>query len=448
MKPISKLDQTLIDFKKIFEIIIQYNINKESFDEEIFDRFYYLNSIPHNTYGNIVIGRKGSALLNSISERHLPKDIEDFVSSQYLYDIIRDYVFKIIILQGKEIDKSTITKIIDLSLKELKKKEVTTTFFIPFCFFSNFEFQNFEYGDIKIHSLDNFKYLDNIQKHSEFCLNYYKQFNAIAEVKIKGIDTEVAKYKAERVVSAFLGICRLIPNATKVPLSTSPNAHHNKISFNMTCTNSSNVEFEHKIVFNNLTLPNWDEVLLKTKNTFFDIMKKVISLQTFDNKDVLANRIIDSLIIYHNALEESSEHYKLVKLISSIERLHSTKTQESSIWTCDNCHYDNIRKKPQVVSRFQKRGIALLELMAMSNQGTKEKLKYYYNLRSEIVHGNLSLMSDNFPQNTNDLIELTGNLIVSSTLFYYKNGIFEVTNHHELDTLYEKLTDHLLKKRD
>lgn len=448
MKPTNKMDQTLHDFKKIFDLIIQYQNNNIDPHEEIFDSFYHLNSKPHHIYGNIVIGRKGSLLLNSISERHLPKDLRDIVSSKYLYNIIKDNAFEILILQGKEIDKSTIAKIIDKSLIELTKKELTTTFFIPFCFFSNFEFQKFDYGDLTIHSLVNFKHLEDIQNHSEFCLNYYNQFNAIAEIKIKGIDTEVTKYKAERVLNAFLGICRLIPNASKISLSTSPNAHHNKRFFNMTRTNSSNIEFESKIVFNNSTLPNWSDILLKTENTFFDIMKEVISLQAFENKDVLANRIIDSLIIYQDALEDSSEHYKLVKLISSIERLHSTNTQEYSTWTCDKCHQDNIRKNHQVVSRFQKRGIALLELMAMSNTDTKVQLKNYYTLRSDIVHGNLSLISDNFPTQTKDLIQLTGNLIISSTLFYYKNGIFEVTSHHELDTLYGKLIDHLLNKRD
>lgn len=438
----NKTDSTLADILKIFEIAEKFHNSKDHKEGHILDRFFILNPTINNAYGNIIIGARGFEILNDIATRHTPPNLKNKISASHLSDLFRQNIFSSFVIRGLEINKKNTQSIIDNSVNALSKKESIMIHFIPFNFFSNFTGSKFTYGELTIHSMSEFEFANEIQSNGESCHNYYSQFNAIAEISISGIDHDVTLYKAKRILDSFLGICRLIPGASSLPLTTRPNASHNTLTFALSSSNRNELNFTKNMRFVSLKLENWNHILLEKKDTFFDIMKVILSKNIDSNCNNLANRVIDGLITFQNALDENDVHFRLVRLISVVERLYSTKTTDEVTWVCSHCKTEHKTKSYKINERIKQRGMDLLKILDCNLVGTMKKLETYYGLRSNIVHGHLSLIADDLPQGTSELEEIVGNLIIASAFLYYKNGIFELTDDNSLDDLFIKLKEH------
>ncbi|MEZ9897022.1 hypothetical protein AB4379_06115, partial [Vibrio breoganii] len=453
----NRLEQSLEDLESLIEIIIKYRKGEVDYSKtEPFDSLYTLNNEYHEQCGTIVIGAEGAKLIHTIAVRHMPNDLRSNVPIGQFSDVLKQQIFEQFVPVMKTIDKTFIQIAIDKSTTKLRRQLTEYTFYVPILFFSEFKAESspFEYGGMKVHHLnESFKYFDRIQSERQRAKEFYQHFNAIVEVQVDGINKKVAYSKATRVIKAFLGVCKMLFPVSPSLLICPEDGLIDRFSYNLHAEGDSAPYIDSSSTIGCAVREGWREDLL-SDSTYYSIVSKVLQNHLRnESESVLANRVVDALITYHDAFNENNSYFRVVKLVSAVERVYSTKTTKTKTIKCKECDSEIKIEGYLATKSFIEKGSTLLRGIKEKPQSIQlgKKLREYYGLRSEVLHGSFSFVEKNFPINTSELEELVAEIIACSTMFYFRNGIFKVTKDTELDSLYEKLSiyfDQTIEKSD
>lgn len=361
------------------------------------DLFY---EIPHPNHKNskLICGKKAGEKLSNIA-KNIAKNhkLEKRIKHSKLIEISSRVIVNRLLRDNHKLNDREIDRIISSTVKQAKKHCINITHFIPCHLMKTPDPLHLSLGSIKFHNRSSIRrlFLEKLSQRTKektaeqekearafLCnaIRYYRKFQWVAEVEIKECDPESSTEIAEQAVTSALDCLHLMFGARwsdrmqihgpAIKIDRRAKLYFSDGHLNASLSSSSigQVNFES----------GWSDQLASSEFLhLIDLFGVALEAAVDPNLDrPLSRRFLDAAQWFGEASRDKSPSTRVVKYITALERMVMTEEKN-----------DISRLVSDRVSAFCFDKLEDRELW-------REKVKKTYDLRSKLVHGNISPRSD------------------------------------------------------
>jgi hypothetical protein len=252
------------------------------------------------------------------------------------------------------------------------------------------------------------------REHAAWLLNetqqYYGSFDWIAEVHIEGCDRPTSERRGARMVQSALDCLHLLVGAAH-----SDHMRAGGPSFGMDRRGKIELSADGKIwistsvdwLSHHFKAGWWDAINSNGGDEFVELMGLAIETgHDLPHPAPMAQRFLDAAAWYGEAVRDPFSASRLVKYVTAIERILSTKNED------------------KLADTLAARGSAIVMAIEEEDRETlRQRFKDVYDLRSRLVHGARSPLDAGLGHGLYEAERLTRSVLFSSLLFFRDEGL-------------------------
>lgn len=423
----NKRQQNFADLNFICERVVWYLKQKpedlmQYFKTHKMDALY---SIPDKKRGMVICGRDASGKFYDIAKRHLSSkneeknktNLDEFVSK------LKEEFSRRFIQDGEDITEVNMDRMISTAYRSLSREFKSLIHYIPCSIFSSDSVKKFNIGPVNFLYKTEFEsnYGDEIktlriqikEQHREQCASAIANGFPVERVATEDLSQQLADHLVEGLLSSFgnyewiavveipkcnekVSYSRAI-SATKIALNTlklllgseftyriRTGLDHGESPTSARLTRKEDGKLDISLsrsASGNVIGDKWIDILHNQASYYFGLATKALELSIgFSDPPPLCTRFIDALSWYGDAVSEQSYAAKIVKFVTSIERITGTGIEK----------YDDGRVR--TVTEIVVNRSSILHSIATNETLSESKCKVsdIYECRSNLVHGSLS----------------------------------------------------------
>lgn len=403
--------------------------------------------LPHPSgYGSILCGMKAYHRLQSISELAVSRSqYAGRIRSDLVFDHLKSIIVKRFLSEERQVSTKEVDRAVSSALKAASNKIVNLTHYIPCHLGHEKSPEIFSIGPVTFKQSDDvFKELTPafqsylaLEKGNEDIKKtilddtsaYYKTFGWIAKVKIDNCDPLTSRKLASRIIQNSIDCLHLVLGAdySHHMRMSGPNFSTDKRG-HIAVNSIGGAEISTSVDWLSHPLGDgwWEKINSDDGHYFINLMGIAItSGNEIPDPTPLAQRFLDGLAWYGEAVRDPFQASRLVKYVTAMERILTTKNEEN------------------LVEVFSRRGAALVCSPEEDNLDKLQKrFKEIYDLRSCLVHGSRSPHESGLGKSLRKAEELTRDVLFRSLEFYEENGLKKKdVSIKRLDENYDKLVE-------
>ncbi|MFO6299618.1 hypothetical protein [Rahnella selenatireducens] len=447
--------QDIVDFKFIYSeyLRIQENLSQGIFIDEFnkeydgkFGSIGMIIDVPENvyirdrtkSYPQLKLSYKAYDKFLEISRRQINSNrLANHITLGELSTFLREE-FYLLILNNKVVDENrSYSKLIDKAIKKSFKKMDAEIFYFPILALGLEGDLNI--GNAKICTKNSIfdranilheKYI--IDNAISFCESNKYAYEHFLKVIVTKRSNFLREKVAKNIADFIVGILQLFSehygiSHDFVSLSFNPQPKYDGFYFKEIDGGKFDYNFSSRgrILWSNIF---WGKFQEDFKSEIGNVLSTLISLALDPSSDrVIADRLIDSIYTFNSALNDKDEAFCIVKLTAAMERLVSLTSEKNSGITSRN---------------FRNRVAALVAVYYGEFDKWIDVSQEMYDLRSDIVHGNLSIYRTSESINRNVYSQLVAKAILSGCIGFFNCGLTTPDKDKNLKKIYRGLEFH------
>lgn len=471
----NKRQQNLEDLRFIYEKVDWYLKQKPEeimryFQEHRMDLLY---SIPDKRLGMITCGREASEKFYDIAERYLnsQKEGKNKTNLDEFVVKLKEEFSRRFLQEAEEINEKKVDRMLSTAYKSMSREFKQLTHFIPCAIFFSRTIDSFEIGPISFLHKTKFEsiYGDEINQlrtqikdeDREHCskviadgfpedriateeqsqqrlvgglLSSFENWEWVAVVTISECNEKISYSKAISVTKTALNILKLLfGNEFTDQIRTERDYGESSKSARLTRIESGTLEISlSSTAGGNVIGDKWLEILSTEADYYFDLATKTLKLSLeFNDLPPLCARFIDALSWYGDAVSEQSYAAKIVKFVTSIERITGTGIEMDSKGNLERGVTEIVTNRSSILY-----SLATEESLADS----LKKVSKIYDCRSELVHGSLSPFDASCVSYAHKAGEISRMVLLVGLSYFFSLGTGElIMNQKQLRAEYKKL---------
>jgi hypothetical protein len=486
-RKMSKSQENLKDVTFICERVIWYLKQKpeeliEYFKEHRLDALY---SISDPNRGMIICGLEASKRFTDIAERFLSTQEEKKRKANLSKVIgnLKEEFSRRFIQRGEEISQRNIDRMIASAYKLTSKKFESIRHFIPCTIFLTKSIKSFEVGPVQF--LHESKFFDSYKKeiqalreeikvdHQARCrsavsegfpedriatekqseqlanrlvdglLDFNTQYEWFAVVDIGECDSTVLYNKAVFTTKTALNILKLLLGGQytdRLRTAQDYGLPHKRAKLTRGADGKLDISLS-SIPGGNVLGDDWFEFLSTKAEYFFKLASRALAFSVeFSEIPPLCTRFIDSLSWYGDAISEKSPAAKIVKYVSSIERMTGTGIESD----------ENVNERGVTEIVTNRSSILYSNATGKSLDDCFREVNHIYECRSNLLHGSISPFDDSVVSDSYKAEEISRLILLTGLDFFNSLGLDNPTmNQRQLRGHYNDLEKmHLQRKRN
>lgn len=394
---VTKMHQLLEDVEFIFaECIRIQNLLKGGFDRIPKDDFFF--SIPHPASGEILCGRAAARKLGGLAkEAGRRAGLLRRVELQTLIAPTAELIVQRFVRERRSLDIQQVDRALSAAAKMARQSCADIKHLVPCHLMLAKDPEELRIGPVVFRNRAAFRRLllekiraypyedekgnrDFVRSLVADSLRYYRTFNWVAEVDVKGCDKKTSTVIAGRAVTSALDCLHLILGARWTDrMRVGGPSIHRDIRANLSISASGDLNFEVSHSLAGLGQLNfedgWSE-LLTTPYIKRSLELCGVALEAAVDPDLerpLSRRFLDAAQWFGEASRDDSASTRVVKYVTALERMVMTGEEA-------------------ITSHISERVAALCLQMAMTadRETWRKKATTAYDLRSKLVHGSIS----------------------------------------------------------
>jgi hypothetical protein len=261
---------------------------------------------------------------------------------------------------------------------------------------------------------------------------YYKSFPWTAEVKIENFDPTMSRRQAYRIAERAI-------ECTQLLLGASASRHMRLGGMERHPDKRSEIVINHKGIPEvswsiNWAVPPfrddwWSTLQEKMGPAIIDLIGVALRAGHDLAKPAhLSQRFLDAVSWYGDALRDDFTASSLIKHVTAIERILTTKEE-----------------KNKITKTLAERGSALIIEVGFQLENLSQRLGDVYDMRSKLVHGSRSPIKPGLYQSLQDAEQLSRCVLLSFLIFCGQQGLEDrkITEKF-LDKSYRRLVERIL----
>ncbi len=470
-------EQNLEDLRFICERVVWYlrQNPKELMAYFKNHRMDALYSIPDKKRGMIICGRDASEKFYSVAQRYLRsrKEGKNKTNLDQFVKKLKEEFSRRFLHSGEELTEKNIDRMISTAYRALSREFVSLTHYIPCSIFYSRTIECFEIGPVHfLHKTKfNSTYGDEIdqlrisikEKHQEHCasaiengfptnrvasekqsdqlanhlvdglLSAFENYEWIAVLEISECDQKVSYNRAIAVTKMALNILKLLLGS-EYTYRVRTGTDHGRILKSAKLFKKQNQNFEISLssaADGNVVGDEWLNILQNNAASHFELAKTILySSVGFSDPPPLCIRFIDALSWYGDAVSEQSPAAKIVKFVSSIERITGTGIEKDA------------DGRERGVTEIVTNRSAIFYSIATGEPLTDsvQKVSEIYECRSNLVHGSLSPFDKSCASYAHKASDISRMVLLAGLDFFSSLGLREEgMNQKQLKKKYREL---------
>jgi len=456
----NKRQQNFADLNFICERVVWYLKQKPEDLREYFKthKMDALYSIQDKKRGMIFCGRDASEKFYNIAERHLSSQKEEkkktnldtFVSK------LKEEFSRRFLQDGEDITEVSMDRMISTAYRSLSREFKPLIHYIPCSIFSSGAIPKFNIGPVNFLYKTEFETIfgDEInrlrvqikEQHRDQCasavangfpseriateeqsqkiadhlvdglLSSFGNYEWIAVVEIPKCTEKVSYYRAISATKMALNILKLLLGGEFTNrIRTGVDHGESPTSARLTRKEDGKLDITlSRSASGNVIGDEWLDILHNQASYFFGLATKVIEQSIgFSDPPPLCTRFIDALSWYGDAVSERSYAAKIVKFVTSIERITGTGIEKG----------DDGRER--TVTEIVTNRSSILYSIATGETLSESKLKVsdIYECRSNLVHGSLSPFDESCVAYTHKAADISRMVLLSGLDYFSFLGL-------------------------
>jgi len=444
------------------------------FQQHKIDSLYF---IQHKKRGLIFYGREASERFYNIAERYLNSRKDEKAKTnlnEFIDEIKKEFTRRFIDL-GEDVTDRNMNRMINTAYKKMSRKFEHLTHYIPCEIFVSKSIDEFTVGPIKfLHKRifeasfkDEIEHLRELikEQHQERCAqavaegypssiiatetqsqelanslvdglnSSFQNYEWIGVVSIPECDENVSYDKAFFAIKTALNILKLLIGGQHTDQVRTGKDPGDVIRF-AKLTRKNDGKLDISLSFGsggNVVGDKWLDILNTEAAHYFHLATKLLGIWLSSNTPPpLCVRYIDALSWYGDAVSERAQAAKIIKFVSSIERLTGTGIEGE-------------RRVTEIVTNRA----SILYSIATGEPLTesREKVSRIYNCRSDLVHGSLSPFDRSCISYARRAGEISRMVLLIGLDYFFSLGIEDTSNnlkqlklkYKELESKYKKV---------
>jgi len=434
-----------------------------------------LYSIPDKRRGMIICGRDASERFYNIAERHLSsqKEEKNKTNLDEFVKKLKEEFSRRFLQIVEEITEKNMDRMISTAYRRISREFEPLIHYIPCAIFFSRTIESFEIGPVSFLHKTKFEstYGDEIdqlriqikEQHREHCasaiadgfpanriateeqsqqladylvdglLSSFGNYEWIAVVTISKCNEKVSYSRAISVTKTALNILKLLLGG-EFTYRIKTGKDHGEFSKSARLTRKENGKLEISLASapsGNVVGDEWLEILSTNAAYHFGLATKVLELSLgFSDPPPLCTRFIDALSWYGDAVSEQSHAAKIVKFVSSIERITGTGIEMD----------DDGRERG--VTEIVTNRSSILHSIATGEPlaDSIPKVSNIYECRSNLVHGSLSPFDESCVSYAHKAGEISRMILLAGLDYFFSLGIDDLSmNQKQLKKKYKDL---------
>tara|TARA_R100001129_G_scaffold950_1_gene808 strand:+ start:110 stop:1501 length:1392 start_codon:yes stop_codon:yes gene_type:complete len=386
-------------FEELADFAVRATADFKSVREE-FDPWY---SLPqHSGSGSILTSKKASALLDQLTEHALRlRNLEARVSHGDLKKEIGEEAVRRFLKEERAIDRQQADRLLSWAAKRAEGRCGEFKYFFPVRFTFQEEPHQIDLGSVKLKWLQRFdadlfghtkKYLASqkdeksrewSRKHLRQAIEYYESYKWFAEVTIRGCDEKRAEDLAYELATSALDCLYFLigrKGTYRVEIGRFKLASDHRALAWIKPNGTMMVQTSHGSLDAMGFKDGWSKDLERPDvQESLDLIRTLLDTKAnLTLRRPLANRFLDAARWFGEGVRDKKSHSKIVKFITSIERLVVAGKSEDISETVATRVADLTIESDHLADWVEK----------------KKLVKRAYALRSDLVHGSVSPFSD------------------------------------------------------
>jgi len=452
--------QNFGDLQFICERVVWYSKQKpedliQYFQQNKMDALY---SIPDKKRGMIICGRDASERFYRIAERHLKSRIKEKNKTNLdeFVKALKEEFSRIFLKSGDDVTETNMDRMITTAYRSISRKFEPQIHYIPCAVFSSSGTECFDIGPVSFLHKSKFESTYGYEinqlrvqlkdRHQELCataivdgfsanriatedqsqqladhmvdglLSTFGSYEWIAVVTISKCSAEVSYNRAVSTTKTALNILKILLGGEFTYRVRTGNDHggfsksarltrkeNGKLEISLTTSSSGNVPGD-----------NWLKILNANAAYHFGLASKVLELSLgFSDPPPLCSRFIDALSWFGDAVSEQSHAAKIIKFVTSIERITGTGIEKDD---------DGIERRVTdiVINRS-----AILYSVATGETiaDSINKVTDIYDCRSNLVHGSLSPFDKSCASYAHKAADISRMVLLAGLDYFFSLGI-------------------------
>lgn len=473
----NKRQQNYDDLRFICERVAWYLKQKPKDLMQYFQhhRMDALYSIPDKRRGMIICGRDASERFYNIAERHLSsqKEEKNKTNLDEFVKKLKEEFSRRFLKIGQEITEKNMDRMISTAYRSISRKFEPLIHYIPCAIFLSRTIKSFEIGPVSFLHKTKFEstYGDEIdqlriqikEQHQDHCASAIadgfpanriateEQSQKLADYLVDGLHSSFGNYEWIAVVT--ISKCNKKVSCRKAILATQTALNilklllggeftyrirtgndHGEFSKSARLTRKENGKLEISLTSTpsgNVVGDEWLEILNTNAAYHFGLATKVLELSLgFSEPPPLCTRFLDALSWYGDAVSEQSHAAKIVKFVSSIERITGTGIEK-----------DDVGRERGVTEIVANRS-SILHSIATGERlvDSITKVSNIYECRSNLVHGSLSPLDESCVSYAHKAGEISRMILLAGLDYFSSIGIGDMSmNQKQLKKKYKNL---------
>ncbi|RST87255.1 hypothetical protein EJC49_06470 [Aquibium carbonis] len=277
---------------------------------------------------------------------------------------------------------------------------------------------------------------DTARFYLEKSIEYYNTSGWVAEIKIVGCDNLISESRATRIVQYAIDCVHLLvgsDHSKHIRMGGPSFAPDRRAKIVLNAEGKLSISASVNWLSNGLPEGWWEAQNSKDRAELLALIGCAIEAGCdLPRPAPLAQRFLDSVSWFGEAVRDPFRASRLVKYVTAIERILSTKNEE------------------KLAETLADRGSAMAMIVeGDSREVMRRKFKSVYDLRSRLVHGSRSPHDVGLGQGLIDAEQLTRSVLFGALLFFKEEGLrAKKVNFKSLDRGFERLTEWAYKNME
>lgn len=385
----------------------------------------HFSQLPHpGGIGHLTIGAVAESRLREIVDVAITRSkFSGRLDAELVLETLKKEIVRRFTAEN-EVSVKEADRAVGAAIRHASKSIETLTHLIPCNVTSDTQPASFEIGPVTFRrkeiaiqyvdaALERYKdYHKSLDKSNARTINklandargYYGSFDWIAEVKIPHCGPKSSRAHAQRIVQLSLDCLHLLTGAHSSKMRMGGQKFQVDIRSTIEITDASLPRLSTSIGWNSPSFGQDWLTTITSQGADRLIRKMGIAIQygaDISSPSPLGQRFLDAAAWYGEALRDYFPASRLVKYVTAIERILTTKNEKNLSET------------------IAARGAAILMAGGVGTFAKdRERLKHVYDMRSRIVHGSLSPNDRGLLKTLQDAESLSRQIILSSLPFF------------------------------
>jgi len=421
----------------------------DSADLQNIPAFEALSFLPHPSGRGIMIcGVSAYQRIGDIADLAISRSLyTGRIHRQSVIEKLKQVIVQRFLCELRELEAREVSKAVNWAINSAAKGTSDTVHLIP-CHLGHTKNPEkfsigpvmFERTDSVIHRLradfDDFvdrepneNNKDTARFYRDKSIEYYNTFGWIAEIKIAGCDNLISESRATRIVQYAIDCVHLLVgshHSKHIRIGGPSFAPDRRAKIVLNAEGKLSISASVDWLSDGLPEGWWKALNSKDRVELLALIGCAIEAGCgLPHPAPLAQRFLDAVSWFGEAVRDPFRASRLIKYVTAIERILSTKNEE------------------KLAETLADRGSAMAMIVeGDSREVMRRKFKSVYDLRSRLVHGSRSPHDLGLGQGLIDAEQLTRSVLFGALLFFKEEGLrAKKVNIKSLDRGFGRLTE-------